>query len=450
MIRVMDENGADRRRVCAEANQWDNDAAEGAVMMAMVSPSGASRAVARCRLLAQPPFSDMAGGLYRAFLTPAHSAACGRLAEWMAEAGMAVHIDPAGNLVGRYDSLADGGLADGPALLIGSHIDSVRDAGAFDGPLGVMLGVECVQALHDRGRRLPFPIEVIAFGDEEGSRFPASMLTSRAVAGTLDLGDLAITDAQGVTLAAALTDAGLDIARFADAARAPGSVLAYMEAHIEQGPVLESEGLALGVVTGIVGQRRMAVRFAGTAGHAGTNAMSLRRDALTAAAEAVLAVEAIAGEGPPDLVATVGRLDVLPGATNVVPGRVDLTVDVRAGDDATRDTATTRIRDALDAIAARRGVALTVSETQDLPANPCDPALVDLLAGALVANGQEPRRLVSGAGHDAMVMAALAPTAMLFIRCTGGISHNPAEDVIVGDVEKALQVMLTFIEGLAA
>lgn len=449
MIRVMDENGASRQRVCAYANQWDDHVAGDALMMAIASrdsvTGAGARAVARCRLLAQPPFSDMVGGLYRGFLTPAHGAACGTLAEWMGDAGMAVRTDPAGNLVGRYE-----GLVDGPALMIGSHIDSVRDAGAFDGPLGVMLGIECVQVLHDQGLRLPFPIEVIAFGDEEGSRFPASMLTSRAVAGTLDTGDLMIADAQGVTLATALADAGLDIARFATAARAPGSVLAYLEAHIEQGPVLESEGLALGVVSAIAGQRRLAVRFAGTAGHAGTNSMSLRRDALTAAAEAVLAVETIAGEGPPDLVATVGRLDVSPGATNVVPGRVDLTVDVRAGDDATRDTAEARIRSALTAIAQRRAIGLTISETQNLPANPCDPVLVDLLAVALAANGQEPRRLVSGAGHDAMVMAALAPTAMLFIRCAGGISHNPAEDVIVEDVDKALLAMLTFIEGLAA
>jgi len=406
---------------------------------------GGARAVARCRTLARPPYSAEPDRLLRAYLTPAHAATRARLAEWMAEAGMATRIDPAGNLIGRY-----AGLADGPVLLIGSHIDSVGDAGAFDGPLGVMLGIECIRALHDAGTRLPFPVEVIAFGDEEGSRFPASMLTSRAVAGALRPGDLDLADGKGTSLAAALADFGLDAATFAQAAYPPGSVRAYFEAHIEQGPVLEAEGLALGVVTAIAGQRRLAVTLTGAPGHAGTSAMHLRRDALAAAAEAVLAVERTAQGGPPDLVATVGRLAVLPSATNVVPGRCDLTIDIRAGRDADRDEATARIVDAIRALAERRRVALAVEETQVLPASPCDPALMDRLDKAVAATGQSPRRLVSGAGHDAMVMAALAPTAMLFIRCAGGISHNPAEDVAVDDVERALRAMLLFLEGFEA
>ncbi|CAN7363065.1 allantoate amidohydrolase [Phenylobacterium sp. LjRoot225] len=414
---------------------------------AAASPSGGGRAVERCRLLSRPPYSDTPEGLYRAYLTPAHAAARDKLAEWMAEAGLETRVDPAGNLVGRYPASA---AADAPVLLIGSHIDSVRDAGAFDGPLGVMLGVECVGALHARGLRLPFAIEVIAFGDEEGSRFPAAMLTSRAVAGTLDPQELDIGDDQGVTLADALAGFGLDKDRFASARRRQGSVLAYFEAHIEQGPTLEAEGLALGVVTSIAGQRRFSVTLTGAAGHAGTSSMTLRRDALAAAAEAVLAIERIARDGPADLVATVGRLAVAPGAANVIPGRVDFTIDVRAGGDADRDAAAGLILEALSAIAASRAVGLEVQETHVLAASPCDPALTDRLAEAVAATGQAPRRLVSGAGHDAMVMAALAPTAMLFIRCAGGISHNPLESVDVEDAERSLQAMLLFIEGLAA
>lgn len=406
-------------------------------------PGGGARAVERCNLLTRPPYSDAPDMLSRAYLTPAHIAACGKLAEWMGEAGMVVRTDPAGNVIGRYE-----GETDAPLLLIGSHIDSVRDAGAYDGPLGIMLGIECVAALAARGERLPFAIEVIAFGDEEGSRFPASMLTSRAVAGTLIAGDLDIADARGTTVAEALAGAGLDAAAFLSAAYVPGSVRAYLEAHIEQGPVLEAEGLPLGVVTAIAGQQRIRVEMVGVPGHAGTSAMHLRRDALAAAAEAVLAIERIAREGPGDLVATVGRLTVAPGATNVVPGKVDFTIDIRAGDDATRDAATSCILDTLADIGATRGIRTVTETTQVLPASPCDTTLADRLAEAVMATGQSPRRIVSGAGHDAMVMAALAPTAMLFIRCTGGISHNPAEAVLVADVEKALQAMLLFIDGL--
>lgn len=400
--------------------------------------TGGARAVARCRELAVPPYSDTEGGLFRAYLTPAHAAACRRIGEWMREAGMSVRLDPAGNLIGRYE-----GTNDAPLLLIGSHIDSVRDAGCFDGPLGVMLGIECAAALNAAGERLPFAIEVIAFGDEEGSRFPASMLTSRAVAGTL------APEALGIAgLAEALAGFGLTLADYRAAAYPPGSVRAYLEAHIEQGPVLEAEGLPLGVVTAIAGQKRLAVTVSGTPGHAGTSAMALRRDALTAAAEMLLAVESIARAGKPDLVATVGRMAVLPGATNVVPGQVDFTVDVRAGDDADRDEAAEAIVSAISEIAEKRGVDFAVELTQALPASPCALALADRLAQAVSDIGETPRRLVSGAGHDAMVMAALAPTAMLFIRCTGGISHNPAEDVLTADVELALQAMLRFIEGL--
>jgi len=406
--------------------------------------TGGARAVARCDALGVAPYSDMEGGLFRAWLTPAFAAAHDAVGGWMAEAGMAVRTDTATNLIGRYEGIGP----DAPALLIGSHIDSVNDAGRYDGPLGVMLGIECVAALSAAGKRLPFAIEVVAFGDEEGSRFPAPMLTSRAVAGTFDPASLAVVGRDGVTVGQALTDNRYPPGRFAEAARAPGSVIAYLEAHIEQGPTLEAEGLAVGVVTGIAAQLRYRVVVEGMAGHAGTTSMALRRDALAAAAEAVLAVERIGSAGPDDLVATVGRLDVAPGAVNVIPGHVDFSLDIRALDHAARDAAAKAILAELKTIAARRGVGLVARQVHELSACPCDTKLMDLLAAAMADEGLPERRLASGAGHDAMVMASLCPAAMLFIRCAGGISHNPAEAVKPADVEIALRVMLGFIDKL--
>lgn len=426
---------------------------------------GGARAVARCDMLGVAPYSDTAEGLYRGYLTPAHRATVDQVGRWMVEAGMTVALDHAANLVGRYP----GTDTDAPALVIGSHLDSVRDGGRYDGPLGVMLALECVAALNAQGRRLPFPIEVYGFGDEEGSRFPAAMLTSRAVAGTLEADLLTIGDADGVPLASALRlfnadyaslcagltfdvddRSALGIAVFDLARRPAGTTLAYLETHIEQGPVLEAEGRAVGTVTGIAAQLRYRVAVIGTAGHAGTCAMPLRRDALAGAAEMVLAVEAIARAAASDLVATVGTIEALPGAANVIAGHVRFTLDVRAGDAARRDAAAEAMLDRIHAIADARGLGFSIERIHDLPASPCDPALMDLLDAATVAAGQPVRRLVSGAGHDAMVMAALCPTAMLFVRCKGGISHNPAEHVDPADAEIALAVMLGFIERLGA
>ncbi|MBW8753819.1 MAG: allantoate amidohydrolase [Sphingomonadales bacterium] len=411
--------------------------------------SGGARAVARCDALGVAPYSDAPDMLFRAYLTPAHAAALERLGEWMREAGMEVRLDPAANLIGRYE----GERPDAPALLIGSHIDSVRDAGRYDGPLGIMLGIEAVAALHTAGRRLPFPIEVIAFGDEEGSRFPASMLCSRAIAGALKAEALDVADRDGTTLPDALSAfsvsvdaATLKAQHFLDAVHPPA--LAFFEPHIEQGPVLEAEKLALGVVWGIAAQLRLKVTIAGRAGHAGTNAMNLRQDALTGAAEAVLAVERIAREKGGDLVATVGRMQVAPGAVNVVPGNVAFSIDIRSGDESVRDQAAARILAAIDGIVHARGLSYSSKQVQDLGASPCDGELTQLLAAALTDTGHSPRVLVSGAGHDTMVMSALCPTAMLFIRCKDGISHNPAESVTAEDCEAALQAMLAFIEKL--
>ncbi len=429
----------------------------------MTPPPGGARAVARCDALGVAPYSDMAGGLFRGYLTPAHRAAVDQVGAWMVEAGMRVEIDPAANLIGRYD----GAAPDAPILLIGSHIDSVRDAGRYDGPLGVMLGIECVAALDAANKRLPFAIEVIAFGDEEGSRFPTAMLTSRAVAGTLDTALGAIADTDGTALGDALlrfnpayeaitsghaimSREKLGIGTFLTAARPPGSVLAYLETHIEQGPVLEAQGLPVGVVTGIAAQHRYQVQLTGTAGHAGTSSMPLRRDALAGAAEMMLAIEQLAREDASDLVGTVGQINAHPGAANVIAGDVRFTIDLRSGDPARHTRAATKMLDRLTAIAAARGLGFSATRIFDVPASPCDPALMALLDTAVAQAGQPVFRLVSGAGHDAISMAALCPTAMLFIRCQGGISHNPAEHVEPEDAEVALQVMLGFIDLLGA
>lgn len=422
--------------------------------------SGGARARARCDALGVPPYSDSEEGLFRAYLTPAHARTQEAIGRWMVEAGMAVRLDQAANLIGRYE----GTDPEAPALMFGSHIDSVRDAGRYDGPLGVMLGIEVVARLDEAGRRLAFPIEVIAFGDEEGSRFPASMLTSRAVAGTLELDALNVMDRDGISISEALRSfnpgydriqAGAAIlpapdrlgsSTFLKASRPPGSILAYVEPHIEQGPVLEAEGLAVGTVTGIAAQLRYQVAITGTAGHAGTTAMRLRRDALTAAAQMILAIEDIGRRAGGDVVATVGRMLVGPGAVNVIPGRADFSIDVRSGDPAARDEAADQILDMIADIADRRDVDFAVTRVQDLPAAPCDPKLMALMDAAIARCGQAPRRLVSGAGHDTMVMAALAPTAMLFIRCAGGVSHNPAESVTDADCEIALDVLAAFVD----
>ncbi|KQV56496.1 MULTISPECIES: allantoate amidohydrolase [unclassified Caulobacter] len=402
------------------------------------------RAKARCDLLGVAPYSEIEGQLTRRFLTPAHEAALTTLTDWMKGAGMSVRRDAAANLIGRYEGEAPGAKA----LIIGSHIDSVRNGGRYDGPLGIMLGIDVVEALNAAGRRLPFAIEAVAFGDEEGSRFPASMSCSRAIAGVLDTTALDMKDAEGITVAEALTAFGGDPVGIASAARRPEDVLAFLEAHIEQGPVLEAEGLALGVVTAIAAQKRLMVRIEGTAGHAGTTPMNLREDPGPAAAECILALERICRAGKDGLVGTVGRVTALPGAFNVIPGAVEFSMDIRAETSATRDAAADAVCVEIHAIVGARGLKAQIQLMQALAESPCDPSLMDLLGEALADLSLPARRLPSGAGHDAMVMARLCPVAMLFIRCEGGISHNPAEAVTEADCALAAQAMLHFIDKL--
>lgn len=381
-------------------------------------------------------------GLTRLYLTDEHRHANALVERWMTDAGMTVRTDAVGNIVGRYEGDRPGA----PALLLGSHLDTVRDAGRYDGMLGVLAAIACVEDLHRRGRRLPFAVEVIGFGDEEGTRFQSTLIGSRAVAGTLDPAALAAVDGDGVTLARALAHWGLDPARIGDAARRPDGILAYAELHIEQGPVLESLDQPVGVVTAIAGAVRLSVTVRGTAGHAGTVPMGLRRDALAAAAEMVLAVEEECGTRPP-VVGTVGRIAAGPGAVNVIPGEATFTVDMRAEQDPARDTALDATLARFHAIAARRGVALAVTPTHAAAAVACSPALVRQMADAAAAEGFAAHRLPSGAGHDAMAMAALCPVGMLFVRCHGGISHNPAEAITAADAQAGARTLLRFIEG---
>lgn len=359
---------------------------------------------------------------------------------------MQVRRDAMGNLIGRYE----GASSKAPVLMIGSHIDTVHDGGRYDGTLGVMVGIEVVAAIAHDKKRLPFAIEVIAFGDEEGSRFPSSMLCSRALVGQVPEGALSDTDASGVSLAQAMRDFGLEPADVASARRHPGEVLAYLEAHIEQGPVLEVEELPIGVVTGIAAQVRLVAVFTGQAGHAGTSPMHLRRDALAAAAAAIVAVERICVGRGGGVVGTVGHVRTSTSAFNVIVGRAAVFIDVRAASDAARDATADLIRRELEAIARERGLELDVSVVQALPSAPYNAELIELLAEAIRSQGIRPHRLMSGAGHDAMVMAALAPVAMLFIRCSGGISHSPRESVAAADVDVAIRALHEFVYRLAA
>lgn len=384
--------------------------------------------------------SESDENLTRTFLSGAHKQAALELAGWMRAAGMSVEIDAIGNVVGRYEGQAPGA----PCLMLGSHIDTVRDAGKYDGNMGVLAALACVEEFHKTGERFPFAIEIIAFGDEEGVRFPVTLSGSRAIAGSFDQTTLSLRDKDGTSLRDALLAFGCDPARITQAARRRDQVLAFVELHIEQGPVLEDEGLAVGAVTAINGASRLSVEVRGVANHAGTVPMHLRRDALAAAAEMMLAVEA-RGRAEPELVATVGRVDVMPGAVNVIPGLVRFTMDVRAPADAARRKAVSDIDRRIAEIAAARGVEIAITLTHEAPACRCAPELVEAIGVSIARTGLPVKRLPSGAGHDAMAFARLCPVGMIFVRCAQGISHNPAEAITVEDADISLRVLMDFI-----
>jgi allantoate deiminase len=386
--------------------------------------------------------SETPDKLTRIFLTPEHRAAAELIMSWMVEAGMSAKLDAIGNVCGRYEGERPGL----PCLMLGSHYDTVRDAGKWDGPLGVITAISCVADLHKRGRRLPFAVEVIAFADEEGVRFASTLLGSRAVAGTFNERVMSSKDETGTSMREALVQFGLDPDHIGAAARIRSELLAYVELHIEQGPVLEAKGLPVGVVSAIAGATRLAARVTGMAGHAGTVPMELRRDALAGAAELISKIEELCLTDGRGLVGTVGYIHATPGATNVIPGQVHFTIDLRAPTDVHRNRAVADVVRQIEAIAKRRNLELRLDVTHENRTVPCAPWLKTQISEAVAAEGYPVFELASGAGHDGMAMVDIADVAMVFVRCRGGISHHPDEHVEVADADAGARVLLRVVE----
>jgi allantoate deiminase len=394
----------------------------------------ASKIIEHCRTIAT--FTEEPGYTTRTFLSPPMRGVHAYLREWMERLNLEIRLDAAGNLRGTYCAAAKG-----PALWIGSHLDTVPRAGAFDGLLGVVLALAMIEELN--GRPTTFPVEIVAFSEEEGVRFGVPFIGSRALIGDAGPEFLAARDANGISIADAIRAYGLDPNDVPQAAlKAPAR--GYLEFHIEQGPALEGLGLPVGVVDAIVGLSRLRVSFEGQANHAGTTPMPLRRDALAGAAEWMCAVERD-GLTVPGLVATVGWIEVEPGAANVIPGLARATLDVRHADDSVRQAALARLLDIAEEIANRRNLTFGHEVLLDQPACAMDAELVDSMERALVAAGQKPHRMPSGAGHDAMILARLMPAVMLFLRSPGGISHHPDENVLERDVAAALAAGMEFL-----
>jgi allantoate deiminase len=403
----------------------------------------AAEVMARCDALAR--CSEEPQRIHRTFCSAPMREAHALVSQWMTAAGMTPRVDAAANLVGRLEAP---GCDASRRVLVASHLDTVIDAGRYDGILGVMMGIATAAALHETGARLPWALEVFGFSDEEGVRFNVPFLGSRALAGTFDLALLRVNDAKGVSVGQALREFGcdpLEIPRLA----ATGDVVAYFEPHIEQGPLLEMLGAPLGIVTAIAGQSRLKIEWTGEGGHAGTVPMTGRSDAFTAACRWTLAVERLAQETP-GLLATVGRLEVDPNVPNCIPRRVRATLDIRHHEDAVRVESARQLVELAEQIARDSRLAVRLEYDHEHAAVAMDAALSERLAESVAAAGYEPQRLVSGAGHDAGVIAGVAPIAMLFLRSPGGVSHDPAESVTVADVAAGLKVMIDFVLRLAA
>lgn len=387
-------------------------------------------------------FSEDVPHITRTYLSEQHKQAGEYLIGLMRRAGMTAGFDALGNIVGRYEA-AD---PRAPVVMTGSHQDSVRNAGKYDGLFGILTAIACVRDLHDRSKRLPYTLEVVGFGDEEGVRFGATLIGSKAMAGSFEPAWLDKADDKGATMREALREFGGDPDGWREIDRRGKNVVAFVESHIEQGPALLNEGIPVGVVTAIAGASRLRVTVTGLAGHAGTVPMGSRQDALTAACEMVLLVERHC-EGCKRLVGTVGKLSVQPGAINVIPQDVEFTIDVRSDDDAVRRDAVATFQSEFEAIARRRNVTVNAAPFYAADAAPCDAGLQEAFADAIRSHGIPVRHLPSGAGHDAMVFPAVAPTAMLFVRCgNNGISHHPDETMTADDAEIATSVLLHFFE----
>jgi len=409
----------------------------------MTSTEQAGEVIRWCRRLAK--LSEDPNAITRTFLSRPMRDVHTSLAGWMAKLGMSVRVDAAGNLRGVYlPRRAQAPASAVPRFYIGSHLDTVPNGGAFDGVLGTVLAIALVELLG--ARRFAFAIEVIGFSEEEGVRFGAPFLGSRALAGTFDSTLLDRTDEHGRSVRESIRRFGLDPGRIPDA-EAPAGALGYLEFHIEQGPVLENLNLPLAVVDVISGQSRAELTFDGVAGHAGTTPMHMRRDALQGAAAWIVEVERLA-LATPGLVATVGKISVAPGAGNVVPGRATASIDVRHADDRIRTESAARLAKAAEEVASQRGLKMTWEPRLDQASIAMDDSMAAMLERALERTGATRYRMSSGAGHDAMVLAAKMPAGMVFIRCEGGISHHPAENVRDGDVAAALDAGVAFLNEL--
>ncbi len=400
----------------------------------------AEEVLARCRKLAT--LSEDVGGTRRTFLSAPMRDCHREVSSWMKSLGMSVSVDAVGNLRAFFA----GASPSAPRILIGSHLDTVPNAGAFDGILGMVLAVGLVESLH--GLKLPFGIEVVGFSEEEGVRFGVPFIGSRALVGRVDDELLGRKDADGISVRKAIQDFGLNPNEISKAALR-GDVLGYIEFHIEQGPVLENLGRPLGVVEAIVGQNRLEFTFLGQANHAGTTPMNLRRDALAAAVEWIVAVENLARRTA-DLVATVGFVEAKPGATNVIAGEARATLDIRHASDRARTEALDELIRQAETIVAQRGVTVKWRTLLSQNAVAMDPFLTEQIEQAIQKAGCEPHRMASGAGHDAMILAEKIPAAMMFLRTPGGISHDPAESVHLDDVAKALECGHHLLAQLAA
>ena len=401
----------------------------------------ATQVMARCEMLGT--LSQNPNCLDRRYLTDQHRLANQLASGWMIEAGMTTWQDAVGNIWGRYTST----VPNAPRLILGSHLDTVPNGGKYDGMLGVVAAISMVAMFDGLQRKLPFHIDIVGFCDEEGTRFGTTLLGSRALTGKWQDSWRNLKDEDGISLAQAMENFGLNFDEVSSASISRTDILGYIELHIEQGPVLEQENLPVGVVSAIAGAQRFTMTIEGMAGHAGTVPMSMRFDALAASAEMILAVERISHQRP-GVVATVGKIDNAPNGVNVISGRTHFSLDIRSEDDALRDTVLAEIMQNFGEIAAKRKVTLSVEQTHSALAVLCDDNLKQALVHGVELSGIAPRVLASGAGHDAMAMADICPVAMLFTRCKGGISHHPGESIKESDVEASLSVLFKTIENL--
>lgn len=384
------------------------------------------------------------GGVTRLSFTKEERAAKDLVAGFMEKEGLSVREDEAGNLIGRREGKVGGA----PVVMTGSHIDSVFDGGNFDGPLGVLSATEALQTMVENGISTEHPIEVVAFTDEEGTRFSFGMIGSRAIAGLITAEELENMDKEGVSITEAMAAAGFNPADIGKAARKKDEVKAYIELHIEQGKVLEKENLPVGVVSGIAGPLWMKFTVEGEAGHAGNTPMGIRRDAMTAAARIILMIEEEVRKNGTS-VGTVGQLNLFPGGINIIPGRVEFSLDLRDINEETRNQVEEAILKEARKIAEEQGVILSFEDLQRIPPVPCDEVIQQVVRDSIAEAGLSSITLPSGAGHDGMQFIGLWPIGMIFVRSKNGVSHDPAEWTSKKDCAAGAEVLYRTLLKLA-